>query len=45
MISQLQPMGNMAMYFECRININALLQTVFWRFCPLGCIDLNVFSL
>jgi len=24
--------------FECRINknANALLQTVFWRFCPLG---------
>jgi len=26
----------MALYFECRINKNAPLQTVFfWRFCPL----------
>jgi len=28
---------NMALYFECRNNKNALLQTFFWRFCPLGC--------
>jgi len=26
----------LALYFECRINKNALLQTVFWWFCPLG---------
>jgi len=26
---------NTALYFESRININALLQTVFWRFCSL----------
>jgi len=28
--------NNMAPYFECQINKNALLQIVFWRFCPLG---------
>jgi len=28
--------SHMALYFECRINENALLQIVFWRFCPLG---------
>jgi len=27
---------NMALYFVCRINKSALLQAVFWRFCPLG---------
>jgi len=27
---------NMALYFECRINKNVPLQTVFWRFYPLG---------
>jgi len=28
---------NMALYFACRINKNALLQIVFFRrFCPLG---------
>jgi len=27
---------NMTLYFECRINKNVFLQTVFWRFCPLG---------
>jgi len=26
----------MALYFECQINKNVLLQAVFWRFCPLG---------
>jgi len=36
------PVGNMALYFECRINKNTLLQTVFWRFCPLRCKRLNV---
>jgi len=25
-----------ALYFECRINKNALLHTFIWRFCPLG---------
>jgi len=29
-------LDNMALYFDCRTNKNALLQTVFWRFCPLG---------
>jgi len=33
---------NMALYFECRINKNALLQTVFWRFCPLGLTDIHL---
>jgi len=26
----------MAQYFECELTKNALLQTVFWQFCPLG---------
>jgi len=26
----------MAMYFECRINKNTLLQTVFWAILPTG---------
>jgi len=26
----------MALYFECQINKKTLLQTFFWRFCPLG---------
>jgi len=26
----------MALYFECRININAFLHTVFWRFPTVG---------
>jgi len=31
------PRGPEALYFECRINKNALPQTIFWRFFPLGC--------
>jgi len=26
---------NMALYFKCWINKNALFDIVFWRFCPL----------
>jgi len=26
----------MALYFECGIDKNSLLQTVFWQFCPLA---------
>jgi len=35
---------NMALYFDCRINQNALLQTVFWRFCLLGMIIKKVYQ-
>jgi len=31
----------MALYFECQINKNALLQNVFWRFCPLDAVKLG----
>jgi len=30
----------MALYFECRINKNALLRLLFQRFCPLGSIKI-----
>jgi len=35
---------NMALYFEYQIDENALLQTIFWRFCPLGQVEPQLYT-